>query len=93
MLYVPSHAARELGKDLKAADIPKWTPEGKEVHLGAETVGGQENLHGTGLVIPSWARGGLRWATIWEIPGQIIASAGLHALGKLKCGVVWRIGE
>ncbi|MHC5055201.1 MAG: tyrosine-type recombinase/integrase [Planctomycetota bacterium] len=29
LLYVPSHPARELDKDLQAAAIPKWTPEGK----------------------------------------------------------------
>lgn len=29
LLYVPTHPARELYKDLKAAGIPKWTPEGK----------------------------------------------------------------
>ena len=29
LLYVPSHPARELDKDLEAADIPKWTSEGK----------------------------------------------------------------
>lgn len=29
LLYVPSHPARELDKDLEAAAIPKWTPEGK----------------------------------------------------------------
>ncbi len=29
LLYVPSHTARELDKDLEAADIPKSTPEGK----------------------------------------------------------------
>ncbi len=29
LLYVPSHTARELDKDMEAADIPKWTSEGK----------------------------------------------------------------
>jgi len=29
LLYVPSHPARELDKDLEAAGIPKKTPEGK----------------------------------------------------------------
>ncbi len=29
LLYVPSHPARELDKDLRAAGIPKSTPEGK----------------------------------------------------------------
>jgi integrase len=29
LLKVPSHLAREMDKDLKNADIPKWTPEGK----------------------------------------------------------------
>ncbi len=29
LLYVPSHTARELDKDLKAANIPKVTPSGK----------------------------------------------------------------
>jgi len=29
LLYVPSHPARELDKDLATADIPKHTPEGK----------------------------------------------------------------
>ena len=29
LLYVPSHTARELDKDLEAADIPKSTEEGK----------------------------------------------------------------
>lgn len=29
LLYVSSHPARDLEKDLKAAGIPKWTPEGK----------------------------------------------------------------
>jgi integrase len=29
LLHVPSHPARDLGKDLTAAGIPKWTPEGK----------------------------------------------------------------
>jgi hypothetical protein len=35
-------------------------------------VGGGENLHGTGLVIPFWARGGPPEAPIWEIPGEIL---------------------
>lgn len=29
LLYVPSHAARELDKDLELAGIPKWTEAGK----------------------------------------------------------------
>ena len=29
LLYVPSHPARDLGKDLKLAGIPKWGPGGK----------------------------------------------------------------
>jgi hypothetical protein len=29
LLYVPTHTARDLGKDLKVAGIPKETPEGK----------------------------------------------------------------
>ena len=29
LLYVSSHPARDLERDLKAAGIPKWTPEGK----------------------------------------------------------------
>ncbi len=29
LLYVPSHPARDLEKDLEAIGIPKWTPEGK----------------------------------------------------------------
>jgi len=29
LLYVPSHPARELDKDLETAGIPKHTPEGK----------------------------------------------------------------
>ena len=29
LIYVPSHPAREMDKDLEAAKIPKWTPEGK----------------------------------------------------------------
>ncbi|MHC5057614.1 MAG: tyrosine-type recombinase/integrase [Planctomycetota bacterium] len=29
LVGVPSHPARELDKDLEAAGIPKWTPEGK----------------------------------------------------------------
>ncbi len=29
ILYVPSHPARSMDEDLKAAGIPKWTPEGK----------------------------------------------------------------
>ena len=29
LLFVPSHAARDLDKDLSKANIPKWTPDGK----------------------------------------------------------------
>jgi len=29
LLYVPSHPARELEEDLDAAEIPKWTNDGK----------------------------------------------------------------
>ena len=29
LLYVPSHPARELEEDLDAAEIPKWTDDGK----------------------------------------------------------------
>ena len=29
LLYVPSHPARDLDEDLKAAGVPKWTPRGK----------------------------------------------------------------
>ena len=29
LLYVPTHTARELDKNLKDADIPKYTPDGK----------------------------------------------------------------
>ena len=29
LLYVPYHTSRDIAKDLKAAGIPQWTPEGK----------------------------------------------------------------
>jgi integrase len=29
LLFVPTQCAREMEKDLKSANIPKWTPEGK----------------------------------------------------------------
>ena len=29
LLYVPSHPSRDLGKDMKAAGVPKWAPGGK----------------------------------------------------------------
>ncbi len=60
---------------------------------GAETVAGEEDLHGTGVVIPLGTRGGSRWASIWRIPDDnILLRPSLAADYTGTDGVV-RFGE
>ena len=100
LLYVPSHAARELDKDLKAAGIPKWTPEGKVdfhalrvayttllLEAGANVKEAQVLVrHATpGLTMNKYARARMdRLHTLVETSAAMFAPVSERALGKRR---------